>query len=113
MPVKITRAFQWSPNGYDVATVEAGEHESLPDRAFQIAAQLGAVGEGAAPPVPAPVGGVTLAVPDVQGQASVAEQPSGERSGVALPTTQATETAPAAEAKPGRRRNRAPESQNG
>lgn len=113
MPVKITRAFQWSPNGYDVATVEAGEHESLPDRAFQIAAQLGVVGEGAAPPAPAPVGGVPPAVPDVQGQAPVAEQPSGEGSGVALPTTQVTETAPATEAKPGRRRNRAAESPNG
>jgi hypothetical protein len=113
MPIKIMKAFQWSPNGYDVATVEAGEHESLPDRASQIAAQLGAVGEGAAPPAPAPVGGVPPAVPDVQGQAPATEQSSGEGSGVALPTTQVTETTPATKAKPGRRRSRASESQNG
>lgn len=43
MPIKITKAFQWSPNGYDVETVEAGEYESLPERAGEIAAQIGAL----------------------------------------------------------------------
>lgn len=43
MPIKIIKAFQWSPNGYDVATVDAGEHETLPQRAAEIAAQMGAI----------------------------------------------------------------------
>lgn len=43
MPIKIIKAFQWSPNGYDVATVDAGEYESLPKRAGEIAAQIGAL----------------------------------------------------------------------
>lgn len=57
MPVKITKTFQWSPNGYDVATVDAGEYESLPDRASEIAVQLGAVEGEAVQPSTTPVVG--------------------------------------------------------
>ena len=39
--ITIKKSFQWSPNGYDVKTIDAGEHETLPDRAVEIASQLG------------------------------------------------------------------------
>lgn len=119
MPIKITKAFQWSPNGYDIATVDAGEYESLPDRASQIAVQLGAVEEGAAPPSTSPV----VIVPQVpaEGLVQVAggEQPSGDGAVIVAPTAEATQgTVVAAgvdapEVKAGRRRNRAAEPANG
>ncbi|AMO58118.1 hypothetical protein GZ77_20500 [Endozoicomonas montiporae] len=37
----ITKSFNWSPNGYDIETIEAGDHETLPDRAVVIAGELG------------------------------------------------------------------------
>jgi len=39
--IKLTRALKWSPDGMRVETVEAGEYDQLPDRAVEIAAQLG------------------------------------------------------------------------
>lgn len=36
----IKKSFKWSPNGYDVETVEAGEHEELPEKVVEIAKEL-------------------------------------------------------------------------
>ncbi|MCW3151944.1 hypothetical protein N8H69_05315 [Achromobacter spanius] len=117
MPIKIIKAFLWSPNGYDVATVEAGEYESLPVRAGEIAAQVGALHlptDGQIPvavetaPAALPVGAVavemvpdasampTVAPPQVEVMPQVSTQDSGETKGVA--------TSPHSE--PTRRRNR-------
>ncbi len=41
---KITRSFVWSPDGCHIARIEAGEHDELPERAVQIAEQLGFLG---------------------------------------------------------------------
>ncbi|WP_330926296.1 hypothetical protein [Candidatus Sororendozoicomonas aggregata] len=39
--ITINKAFQWSPNGYDIERIEAGSHDHLPDRAVAIADDLG------------------------------------------------------------------------
>ncbi|CAB3647649.1 hypothetical protein LMG26696_02623 [Achromobacter pulmonis] len=101
MPIKITKAFQWSPNGYDVTTVEIGEHESLPDRAAEIALQLGVVGEQEQTPATPPVAVVATAAPESaqNGAGSEPSQvPSAASEGAATDQT---------EGKSGRRRNRA------
>ncbi len=41
----IAAAFSWSPNGFDIEEVEAGEHEELPERAIEIAESLGVLNE--------------------------------------------------------------------
>ncbi|WP_448216284.1 hypothetical protein [Endozoicomonas sp. 2B-B] len=46
--ITITKSFKWSPNGYDVETVAAGEHEELPERAQLIAKELGVLGDSEA-----------------------------------------------------------------
>lgn len=117
MPIKVTKAFQWSPNGYDVATVEAGDYETLPERASEIAVQLGAMEEDAAPLSPASTGSVPQV--SAEGQGAGNEQPVVES---AMVTTQTSETPQGAatdgggevpEVKAGRRRNRSSEPANG
>lgn len=119
MPIKVTKAFQWSPNGYDVATIDAGEYESLPERASEIAVQLGALAKEAAPPFPAAAGGVPQLPPEGKGQIAANEQPSVESNGV---TTQTSDTSQGAVNEGGaevpkvnavRRRNRSSEPANG
>ena len=41
----VTKAFKYSPNGYTVETVPAGEHESLPEQAVEIGKVLGVLVE--------------------------------------------------------------------
>ncbi len=119
MPIKITKAFQWSPNGYDVATIESGEYESLPERASEIAVQLGALAEEAAAPSPASDGSAPQVPAEGQGQVANNEQPGGESAVVATQTSETTRGAfiaggaDAPEAKAGRRRNRTSEPANG
>ncbi|WP_163371070.1 hypothetical protein [Endozoicomonas acroporae] len=43
--ITIRKAFNWSPNGYDIETVPAGAHETLPERAVAIAEELGLIEE--------------------------------------------------------------------
>ncbi|HAT3456194.1 TPA: hypothetical protein ACW7KA_004533 [Citrobacter freundii] len=43
MPV-LKQSLKWSPDGCRVETILAGEHEELPVRAIEIAAQLGILG---------------------------------------------------------------------
>lgn len=102
MPIKIIKAFQWSPNGYDVATVDAGEHETLPARAAEIAAQMGAIEFAGV----ATGGASSLALPVV---APVALEPAAEEATKPGPAVdESDESAPAAgQNKPFRRRNRA------
>ena len=38
--ITIKESFNWSPNGYDIETIEAGDHDELPDRAVAIAGEL-------------------------------------------------------------------------
>lgn len=120
MPIKITKGFQWSPNGYDVATVDAGEYDTLPDRVSEIAAQLGVVDEVVAPPFNAPTVDVPQVHSDGVGAVAGSGQPSSEGPEASAQTTEATQfaAAPAAgeaasEAKQGRRRGRGAEAANG
>ncbi|MFY3603277.1 hypothetical protein ACOTHZ_11165 [Achromobacter xylosoxidans] len=101
MPIKITKAFQWSPNGYEVTTVEAGEYESLPDRASEIALQLGVLGEQEEAPATTPVAVVATAAPDITQNGTGGEPPqvaSASNEGAVTDQT---------DGKSGRRRNRA------
>ena len=43
--ITIRKTFNWSPNGYDIETVPAGAHETLPERAVAIAEALGLIEE--------------------------------------------------------------------
>lgn len=101
MPIKITKAFQWSPNGYEVTTVEAGEYESLPDRASEIALQLGVVGEHQEAPATPPVAAVATAAPESTQNRTDSEPPQ-----VASAANEGAVT-DQNDGKSGRRRNRA------
>ncbi|QKQ51065.1 hypothetical protein [Achromobacter denitrificans] len=100
MSIKITKAFQWSPNGYDVATVDVGEYESLPERAGEIAAQIGALDVPAAGAVPVAV----VATP----VAALAESQTPDVAPAALPQSGAAapEVPSVLQAEPDRRRSR-------
>ncbi|MGE8449096.1 MAG: hypothetical protein ACN6OP_00450 [Pseudomonadales bacterium] len=104
MPIKIHKPFQWSPNGYDIATVEAGDYETLPERAAQIAVQLGATEEvEGMPSTSAPSGAATGLAAAASGQeAGQANSPAVEDQGQAAP-----------QGKNSRRRSRAAEATNG
>lgn len=117
MPIKVTKEFQWSPNGYDVATVDAGDYETLPERASEIAVQLGAMAVDAAPLSPATAGGVPQ-LPG-EGQELGSEQPVVESAEVTPQTSEPSQGAvieggaEVPEVKAGRRRNRSSEPANG
>ncbi|AZY50094.1 hypothetical protein C0J09_13880 [Bordetella avium] len=119
MPIKVTKAFQWSPNGYDVATVDAGEYETLPERASEIAVQLGAMAVDAAPLEPAAAGGVPQLPGEGGGQELGSEQPVVESAEATPQTSEPSQGAvikggaEVPEVKAGRRRNRSSEPANG
>lgn len=119
MPIKVTKAFQWSPNGYDVASVDAGEYESLPERASRIAVQLGALAEEAAPPSPASAGSVPQLPAEGQGQVAPAGQATAEGAGGSTPASEPPQSAvieggaEVPKAKARRRGNRSSEPANG
>lgn len=48
--VTLTKALKWSPDGIQVQTIPAGEHDSLPERAIQIAEQIGILAVPEKPP---------------------------------------------------------------
>lgn len=117
MPIKVTKAFQWSPNGYDVASVDAGEYESLPERASRIAVQLGALEGEAAPPSPASAGSVPQL--PAEGQVAPAGPAGVEGAGGSTPTSEPPQSAvieggaEVAKVKARRRGNRSSEPVNG
>lgn len=51
MPVLKT-SLKWSPDGCRIEVIPAGEHPELPDRALEIASQLGILDVDYPPPAP-------------------------------------------------------------
>ncbi|HAW3686735.1 TPA: hypothetical protein NVL72_004042 [Citrobacter freundii] len=58
--VILLKPLKWSPDGCQIETIEAGEHDELPARAIEIAVQIGILAEAETgsvediPPVPPP-----------------------------------------------------------